>query len=151
MNPAMNICPAGVAFIKNEEGLVLHPYPDHAGISTIGYGHARWTGGDITEAQADELLAHDLLTTVASVNKLVTWEGLTQNMFDALCSFVFNCGAGALQQSTTLRLLNAGDTQGAADALLLWNKIVDPKTGQKAVDAVLDGRRHRERAFFLAA
>lgn len=52
-------------------------------------------------------------------------------------------------KSSALVKLNTGDYMGAADALLLWNKCKDPKTGQTVINPVLDGRRHRERTVFL--
>jgi lysozyme len=45
---------------------------------------------------------------------------LTQGQFDALVDFVFNLGAGRLAGSTLLRMLNAGNTTGAGQHLLLW-------------------------------
>lgn len=47
---------------------------------------------------------------------------LTQNQFDALTSFAYNIGVGAFEGSSALRKLNAGDYDGAADAMALWNK-----------------------------
>ena len=39
---------------------------------------------------------------------------LTQGRFDALVSFSFNVGEGALKKSTLLKKMNAGDMDGAA-------------------------------------
>jgi lysozyme len=38
---------------------------------------------------------------------------LTQNQFSALCSFTYNEGAGRLQTSTLLKVLNAGNYAAA--------------------------------------
>ena len=65
---------------------------------------------------------------------------LTQNQFDALYSLCFNIGETNFKKSTVVRKLNEKDYQGAADAILMWNK-----------PAVLEGRRKRERALFLGA
>lgn len=144
----MNISPAGVAFIKAHEGCVLHVYNDAAGIPTIGWGHARWTGeSPITQAQADALLVGDLRPCEAAVNSLVDVP-LAQNEFDALCSFVFNCGAGAFATSSARRALNEGDRRGAAVALLLWDKVRDPKSGQLVTNAGLFARRLDEATLF---
>ena len=68
---------------------------------------------------------------------------LNQNQFDALVSFTYNVGVGALKQSTALRKLNAGDYAGAADALTMWTKF------KGKVLAGLVRRRKEERALFL--
>ena len=49
----------------------------------------------------------------AAVNRYVTG-ALTQGRFDALVSFTFNVGEGALKKSTLLKKMNAGDMDGAA-------------------------------------
>jgi lysozyme len=99
---------AGKDMIKEFEGLRLKAYQDSVGVWTIGYGHTATAkpGMEITEAQADALLTKDLAWAESAVLKLVTVP-LTDNQFAALVSFVFNLGAGALEESTLLRLLNA--------------------------------------------
>jgi len=47
---------------------------------------------------------------------------LTDYQFDALVSFTYNCGSGALNKSTLLKKLNAGDFAGAAREFKKWNK-----------------------------
>ena len=68
-----------------------------------------------------------------------------QNQFDALVSFTYNCGKGALKTSTLLKKLNQGDIQGAAQEFLRWNKA----SGQ--VLAGLTRRRTAEMELFLAS
>ena len=46
---------------------------------------------------------------------------ITQNQFDALVDFCFNCGRGSLLQSTLLRKVNIGDFAGAAAQFALWD------------------------------
>jgi lysozyme len=75
---------------------------------------------------------------------------LTQSQFDALVCFTYNEGTGALKESTLLRKLNAKDYHGAAYQFLLWDKITDPKTGQKVVCDTLILRRKKERELFLS-
>lgn len=45
---------------------------------------------------------------------------LTDNQFDALVSFTFNLGAGALQRSTLRRKLNRGDYYSIPSELKKW-------------------------------
>ncbi|MGR2662499.1 lysozyme [Chromobacterium haemolyticum] len=135
----------GITLIQKSEGLRLKAYQDSVGVWTIGYGH---TGPDvtpglvITQAQADALLARDLEQFEAGVARLVKVP-LNQNQFDTLVCFSFNLGLGALQGSTLLRLLNAGDYAGAAAQFPRWNK-----AGGKVLPG-LTRRRVAEQALFL--
>ena len=62
----------------------------------------------ITEAEAEELLVKDLKRFEEAVSRLIT-VSLTQHEFDAIVSFTFNCGEGALQTSTFRKRMNAGE------------------------------------------
>jgi lysozyme len=95
------------------------------------------------QAQADAWLSEDVQSAVGSVNRLVT-APLTQNEFDAVVDFVFNCGSGNFAGSTMLRLLNAGDYLGAANEFDKW----DHASG--LVVAGLLRRREAEQAEFSA-
>lgn len=139
---------AGVALIKSFEGLRLEKYRDAVGKWTIGYGHLILPNENfprpITEAEADALLRKDLQTSERGVHRLVTVD-LDQDQFDALVSFTFNLGAGNLQSSTLLKLLNQGEYTQAADQFLRWNK-----AGGRVLSG-LTRRREAERALFLQA
>lgn len=136
---------AGTDLIKKFEGCRLKAYKCPAGIWTIGYGH---TGPDVKEGltitnyQAGALLVGDLHKFENAI-KLCVRVPLIQNQFDALVAFTFNVGAGALQKSTLLKKLNAGDYTGAANEFLKWDK---------AGGVTLSGlttRRKEERELFL--
>lgn len=101
----------GLALIKQFEGLRLKAYQDSAGVWTIGYGHTSTARPNmvITEHKAHQLLAQDVWRFERCVNELVQ-APLTQNQFDALVSFAFNIGCGALGRSTLLRKLNNAGT-----------------------------------------
>ena len=104
---------AGVDLIKEFEGCRLDAYVCPAGVLTIGYGH---TGSDvtpgmtITAAEAEALLKQDLQKFEQAVNHLIKVR-LNQNEFDAIVSFTFNCGAGALDSSTFKRRMNSGENK----------------------------------------
>lgn len=140
----------GLNFIAKWEGEVDHVYKDIAGIPTIGIGHVVRPGesfpNGITHDQALQLLAGDVGTAEGGVNSYITYQ-MTQNMFDALVSFAFNCGTGSLKNSSVRTKLNAGDVAGAADALLLWCHAV--VNGQLVQDKGLYNRRLSERQLFL--
>jgi lysozyme len=136
----------GLDLIRNAEGLCLAAYLCPAGILTIGYGHTGpdvKTGQKINAEQANELLVKDVERFEKAVNELVTVP-IKQGMFDALISFSFNLGAGALKGSTLLKKLNAHDINGAADEFLKWNK------AKGRVLKGLTARRKSERELFLA-
>lgn len=137
----------GIALVKEFEGLKLKSYKDVVGKWTIGYGHLILPGEvfttPITEKQAEDILRKDLKVAEDAVNKLVKVP-LTQNQFDALVSFTFNLGAGNLQSSTLLKMLNASNYAGAAQQFLRWNK-----AGGKEV-AGLTRRRQAESKLFLS-
>jgi len=140
----------GLQFIANWEGEVDHVYKDIAGIPTIGIGHVVRPGesfpNGITHDQALAILGQDVATAEGAVNKDVTYT-MSQNMFDALVSFTFNCGTGSLASSSMRTKLNAGDVAGAADALLLWcHAVINGKLTQ---DPGLYKRRLAERQLFL--
>lgn len=141
----MKIGYRGLHVIKSFEGLRLEAYmPTPHDVPTIGYGHTKGVklGTKITIAQATEFLRSDLAWVERAVNDKVSVP-LTQNQYDALCSFVYNLGATNFGSSTLLRKLNAGDYQGAADQLPRWNK------QKRKVLRGLTRRRAAERALFL--
>ena len=72
---------------------------------------------------------------------------LTQHQFDALVSFVYNCGTGAFLSSTMLRLINYQSYADAADQFLEW--VHGEVDGKKVVLPGLVSRRGAERAMFL--
>jgi len=118
----MKISEAGINLVKHYEGLQQQPYICPAGKPTIGYGH---TGPDvvfgitITEADADKLLREDLHYAERGVETYARVP-LTQGQFDALVSFAFNLGIGALRDSTLLKKVNAKDFDGAAAEFGKW-------------------------------
>ena len=138
-----------IDLLKKFEGLRLTAYLDSAGVWTIGYGHTGidvYEGLGITEEEAGFLLETDFAWATRAVRRSVR-APLTQEQRAALISLTFNIGSSAWKSSTVLRRLNAENYEGAADAILMWNKItVD---GKKIVSRGLTNRREQERALFL--
>jgi lysozyme len=120
----MQLSNAGLELLKRSEGLRSQTYLDVAGIPTIGFGHRVQPGehfaSEITTAQAEAVLAHDVQAAEQAVSRLVKVP-LTQGQFDALVDFVFNLGAARLAGSTLLRYLNEGKYGDAAWQLLAWD------------------------------
>ena len=134
----------GIELIKKYEGCVLKTYKCPSGVWTIGYGHTSGvkSGMQITKAQALDYLKEDLSIYEKAVANYVKVP-LNQNQFDALVSFSFNCGAGALETSTLLKKLNSNDYNGAANEFLKWNK-----SNGKVLNGLVR-RRQEEKELFL--
>ncbi len=152
----MQLSAHGFAIIKNFEGLRLTAYRDVAGFWTIGYGSTRYHDGRpvkpgdklASQAQADALFKNTLGQYENAVNQYVKVP-LTQNQFDALVSFTYNEGTGALKDSSLLVKLNEGNYAEAAAHFLLWDKITDPRSGNKVICQTLVQRRKEESRLFL--
>lgn len=131
----------GIELIKKFEGCRLTAYKPviTEKYYTIGYGHY---GADvqkdmrITHAQAEAYLKSDLQKFEKAVNDLGFT--LTQNQFDSLVSFTYNCGAGNLK-----KLVKDRNLREIADALLLYDK-----SNGKTLKG-LTKRRKEERTLFL--
>lgn len=146
----------GINLIKRWEGFSANPYLCSAGKLTIGYGHRVKKYEDfsrgITLKQAAELLAKDLRIAEIFINAVlspakINGTPLTQNEFDAVACFTFNLGCGALDESTLLKKLQAGDRIGAANQFPRWcNEHVD---GKLTYSAGLYKRRIEERNLFV--
>ncbi len=136
--------------VKRFEGLRLTAYRCPAGVVTIGYGYTNRAGfgpgvkmGDVwSEAQADEMLDAGLSRCADQVLALLT-RAPTDNQFGAMVSLAYNIGLGAFSKSTCLKRFNAGDIEGAAEALTWFNK-----AGGKVLRGLVR-RREAEADLFL--
>jgi lysozyme len=141
---------AGLTLLEKAEGCRLTSYPDQAGIWTIGYGH---TGPEVvpglvwTQDHANQVLDEDVERFSSGVAKLVP-AALSDNQFSALVVFAYNIGLAAFAASTAHRLANTGPLSGVPDALLLWDKVHDPTTGELVVSNGLVKRRQMEIALW---
>lgn len=151
----MQISKNGIKLIKTLEGCRLQAYDDYTGkpvgfggnvrgTLTIGVGH---TGQDvtkglvITEEQASEFLRKDIAVVEKTINEVVIVP-LSQNQYDALCSFVFNIGCGAFRSSTLLKLLNQSEYEKASECFKDWHR-------GNNIPHLLDNRRKKEKELFV--
>jgi len=150
-----HISATGLELVKHFEGCErkladgrIGAYADLAGVWTIGYGHTAGvaSGQIISLDSVEQLLIEDMRKHEKNVRGLVKVP-LRQNQFDALVSFDFNLGA--LNVSTLLKLLNAGNYQGAANEFPRWNKARDANTGATIEVPGLTRRRKSEQHMFL--
>jgi lysozyme len=143
----------GKKLIQDREGFRDKAYQDGAGVWTVGYGTTKIDGKPVlpgqtcSKEQADIWMDADSVVKQTAVNKLVKAK-LTQNMFDALVSLVYNIGEGNFSTSTLLKRLDTADYKGAAEAFLMWNKMRNPKTGLLEVSPGLAARRMVEKSQF---
>ncbi len=148
----------GRALLKRLEGQVKRNgkhvvYKDAVGKPTIGWGHLikvqeTFPVDGISDAEADALLTQDLARFERAVGRSVE-VSLNFNQRDALIIFAFNIGVGGFKKSTAVRRLNAGDYEGAAQAMAMWHKGRDPKTGKKRPLSGLVKRRVAEIVRFM--
>jgi len=114
---------SGIQLIKKHEGFVPRAYLCPAGVWTIGYGHTSgvMNGQVITPEIGEMYLRSDLADAENAVNRERL--NLTQNQFDALVSFVFNCGAGNFRASTLLKRVRVNPNDPAIRGeFAKWNK-----------------------------
>jgi lysozyme len=152
----MQLSQNGWTFLENNEGCVLHPYLDGAGIPTIGIGstfypngkHVTMQDSDITVEMAKEYAQSEVNNVQYAVTKM-TPSTLNQNQFDSLVDFSYNEGTGALHGSTLLRLIQANTLDpGIRAAFQMWDKLhVD---GVLRFDQGLLDRRNREADLYFS-
>jgi len=124
----MRMSAAGLATVKEFEGLRLKAYKCPAAVWTIGYGHTSAAGApevtpklEVTKEECEAILKRDMKQYEDGVNKLVK-VSLTQGQFDALVDFAYNAGVGALQKSTLLKKVNAGKFDEVPAEFMKWTK-----------------------------
>lgn len=146
----MKISKKGIALIKEFEGFRSNAYIDAVGIWTIGYGTIKVNGRPVvkgmtcTEEQAVTWLEEEVNDKIIPWLKANVKVTLTQGKIDALSSFCYNLGCGALGKSTLLKKLNNGNYDEAANEFTKW---------VYAGGDVLPGlvkRRNKEKQVFLS-
>jgi len=115
----------GLDLIKRFEGFSPMIYICPAGYPTIGYGHVvrdderdRFADG-IDEEEAEDLLQGDVRWAERGVLRLIDVP-LTDGQFDALVSFTFNLGTGALQRSMLRRKVNQEEHAQVPQEFMRW-------------------------------
>lgn len=141
----------GVDFIKKYEGFRSKAYQDSVNVWTIGYGSTMWSDGRkvqpgqvISLEGAEKLLAWELENKGNAINSLLPKTTITQNQFDALASFTYNLGVGALTRSTLIKKvrLNPKDTS-IKDEFMRW-----VNAGGKPLEGLIK-RRAAEAALYF--
>ena len=138
----MNIGNKGLELIKSFEGCQLTAYKCPANVWTIGWGHTQgvYDGMTITQEQADNMLREDVKYYADAVDRYNSRFNFTQEEFDALTSFTYNCGVGSLQAVMSC----CNTKQEIAEECKLYNK------GGGVVLAGLVRRREEEYKLFMS-
>ena len=158
----MKVSEKALKMIRHHEGVRQRPYRCPAKLWTIGVGHVlypRQGALKIDERDAypleerdnrtfsmeevDGILRDDLNRFERGVERYCPFK-LTQVQFDALVSFSFNIGLGALQRSTLRQKVLRGEMEGAAEEFLKYTL-----AGGKVLKGLVT-RRNDERALFLS-
>ena len=138
----MNIGNRGLDLIKSFEGCRLSAYRCPAGVWTIGYGRTNgvYEGMTITQEQADNMLREDVKYYADAVDRYNSRFNFTQEEFDSLTSFTYNCGVGSLQAVMSC----CNTKQEIAEECKLYNK------GAGQVLPGLVRRREEEYKLFMS-
>lgn len=136
----------GIDLIKFFEGFKSKPYLCPAGIPTIGYGSTRNKNGirvkltdkPISEKEATELLQSTLIDYENIVMRKAT-RVLKQNEFDALVSFVYNCGVS----QTLFKMINSQNP-----LLKDWWTSHYITGGGKKLKGLIERRKAEEKLYF---
>ena len=143
----MKISQNGIELIKIFEGCKLKSYKCPAGVWTIGFGNTFYLDGSkvlmgqkISQAEADMLLLKLLPKYEATVDRNIKVT-VTQNQYDALVSFCWNCGSS----ESLFRLVNIKATDDVIHKWLCSHYIM----GGGKVLAGLVRRRKAEADLFV--
>jgi lysozyme len=146
----MRLSNEGKRLLEDLEGRRHTAYQDTAGKWTIGIGHLiqpseGWMkAATLTDAQVDALFDNDIKAHEDATRRLFPRIG-KQNQFDALVSFVYNMGEGAVTNGTLDDLIN-GNAPAEAIASK-WKEYI--YSGGKPTQG-LQNRRTKELALFFA-
>jgi lysozyme len=133
----MRLSDVGRQLLMEREGCRLTAYKDSVGVLTIGVGHTSgagppkvYAGMKITQAEAERIFMDDVDEFEREVSELIE-RPAQQHEFDAFVSLCYNIGGGAFATSTTLKRYNAGEIEGAAEAILWWNRPPEIKSRRR--------------------
>jgi len=143
----MKTSQSGIELIKLFEGCKLKSYKCPANVWTIGYGSTYYLDGSkvlmgqkISQIEADMLLLKLLPKYEATVDRNIKVT-VTQNQYDALVSFCWNCGSS----QALFRLVN----QKATDEVIYDWWINHYVTGGGKLLQGLINRRRKEADLFI--
>lgn len=112
-----------ISCIKEYEGFRAQAYLS-GGQWSIGYGTSASPGDTVTVEEADQALRAHLHSLEKSLNGFIAKYGLelSQNQFDALACFTYNCGVAWMSQSGRFRdaVIHGASEEQFLFAISLW-------------------------------
>ncbi|MFM5393164.1 lysozyme [Aeromonas veronii] len=123
---ALTLSALGFVGILNRENIKLEAYPDPVHgwqVPTIGAGSTEGVkrGDKLTPLQAINRSLHEVHSYETTLKACIQVP-LYQYEYDAYVQLAHNIGPTAFCRSTIVVRLNAGDYQGACDAILLFKR-----------------------------
>ncbi|MBZ8133209.1 lysozyme [Afifella sp. IM 167] len=135
-----------VGFVGGWEGKHNTAYRDIVGVPTICFGETRGVemGDTATDEECAAMLGDGLVEFEAGIRRcLKNPDQIPDKSYVAFLSAAYNIGQRAFCGSSMARRWNAGNLEGACDALLLWNK-----AGGRVIRGLVN-RRKAERELCL--
>jgi lysozyme len=149
----MQISTTGLHEIEDSEGFSSRPYLDRIAspaVWTIGFGETdgiRSNTTPITRAEGERRLKARFIKDYAwALKPFEKLSGFNQNMYDAMASFIWNCGTGAVSTDTKVgRALRARQWSKIPSLLREW-----VKAGGRVIPGLVN-RRNKEISLFRKA
>ncbi len=148
-----------VNFLQHEEGdvikkgePVLTAYDIGDGMITIGYGHAERKSETkmkpgitkITEDEATDLLIEDIKEAQRGLDRILNdWKNqnikpkITQNMYDAMVSMIYNMGIGNFRTSEFIQYVKKGNFDSAKEKIYTTNVTYPGHVTRRKKEALL--------------
>jgi lysozyme len=137
-------------FLVKAEGRKTKVYKDSKGVLTVGIGH---TGPDVkegatwTEAQIDAAYEKDVKAAAGDIPlPQAVIDGLGDNRYAALISFVFN--VGPRPKATLWRRIKEGNLGAVPSELAKWNKVTMEDGSVRTLPGLVN-RRSAEAALWM--
>ena len=135
--------------ILEDEGMVLKPYVDTAGIETVCVGDTIIEMKEYTAIECSEHFIYRVNQVRGQVERCTydsVWGRVPQPSKEAFVSFTYNVGSGAFCKYSVAKNINRGEPLRACGRMRLYNKARDPQTGKLKISRGLMNRREREAA-----
>lgn len=132
----MKISDQGIQLLIEREGKSNTVYLDTEGYPTVGVGHMDPTlvVGDVwTDEQVEKAFRKDISRFEKALNENLT-VSLEHYQYDALCSWLFNVGAGWASRATLMKLVNKEEFESATREFNKWHipaSIITRRNGER--------------------
>lgn len=145
----MTISQKGIDLITSFEAFEANPYICPAGKCTIGYGTTLYKSGlkvtmQDTPISKEQAIAELMYHIENRCYHAIIGLNVVQSQFDALCSFIYNVGAGNFASSTLKKLIAVNpNNPEIAGEFAKWNK-----SGGKMLNGLVTRRKAESDMYF---